>query len=113
MTELELTANGVQQVVGTAKVLVGHSKLVDPAKLAQVFISPRKRAQRTYDLLFAVGKEELEKGGNVTTTEELAEWDYGDYEGLLTSEIRAQRASRGLDQHRPWDIWLDGCESGE
>ena len=49
----------------------------------------------------------------LTLTEDIAEWDYGDYEGLLTSEIRARRKERGLDQEREWDIWRDGCEGGE
>ena len=51
--------------------------------------------------------------GKVTTTDSLAEWDYGAYEGLLTSEIRAGRKERGLDKEREWDIWRDGCEGGE
>lgn len=79
-----------------------------------MFISPRNRAQTTFDLLFdGVGKEELVKDEKVTTTEELAEWDYGKYEGLFTKEIRALRKDQGLDQEKPWDIWRDGCEDGE
>lgn len=113
ITELELTDNGVQQVIGTGKVLVGPGKLVDPAKLAHVFVSPRKRARTTYDLLFSAEKELLEKEGKVTMTEELAEWDYGKYEGLLTKEIRTRREDQGLDKERHWDIWQDGCEDGE
>lgn len=114
ITELELTENGVQQVLGTGKILVGPGKLIDPVKLAHVFISPRKRALATFDLLFdRVGKEALVKDEKVTTTEELAEWDYGKYEGLLTKEIRARRKDQGLDQDKPWDIWRDGCEDGE
>lgn len=89
-------------------------KLIDPEKLAHVFISPRKRAQTTFDLLFDnVGKEALSKMGKVSTTEELAEWDYGKYEGLLTKEIRKRRTEQGLDEEKPWDIWRDGCEDGE
>jgi sedoheptulose-bisphosphatase len=34
------------------------------------------------------------------------EWDYGDYEGLLSSEIREKAGKR-------WDIWTDGCPGGE
>lgn len=114
ITELELTEYGVQQVLGTGKVLIGPGKLIDPIKLAHVFISPRKRAQTTFDLLFdGVGKEALVKDEKVTTTEELAEWDYGKYEGLFTKEIRARRKDQGLDQDKPWDIWRDGCEDGE
>jgi len=113
ITGLELTYNGVQQVLGTKKTLVGPGKLIDPAKLAHVFVSRRKRAQKTFDLLFhGVGKDALDKDGKVSITEEIAEWDYGKYEGLLTKEIRA-RKEQGLDKEVPWDIWRDGCEDGE
>ncbi len=68
----------------------------------------------TFDLLFEDnGKETLRGSEKVTTTEELAEWNYGQYEGLLTGEIRALRREHGLDTERPWDIWRDGCEDGE
>jgi broad specificity phosphatase PhoE len=114
ITELELTDNGVQQCLGTKKTLLGPGKLIDPAKLAHVFVSPRKRAQKTFDLLFhGVGKDALDKDGKVSITEELAEWDYGKCEGLLTKEIRARRKEQGLDKEVPWDIWRDGCEDGE
>lgn len=114
ITELELTENGIKQVLETGKILIGPGKLVDPLRLAHAFISPRKRAQTTFDLLFdGAGKEALLKDEKVTTTEELAEWDYGKYEGLVTKEIRARRKKQGLDQEKPWDIWRDGCEDGE
>ena len=114
ITELELTENGVKQVLGSGKILVGPGKLIDPTKLTHVFVSPRKRAQTTFELLFGgAGKEALFKERKVTTTEELAEWDYGKYEGLVTKEIRARRKEQGLDKDRPWDIWRDGCEEGE
>lgn len=104
----------MKQVLGTGKILVGPGKLIDPARLAHVFISPRVRARKTFDLLFdGVGKKELVEHDKVSITESLAEWDYGKYEGLLTKEIRARRKSQGLDQEQPWDIWRDGCEDGE
>ena len=94
--------------------LIGPGKLIDPAKLAHVFVSPRKCAQTTFDLLFdGVGKDALVNSNKVTLTEELAEWDYGKYEGLVTKEIRARRQEQGLDKETPWDIWRDGCEDGE
>lgn len=49
----------------------------------------------------------------VSTTGELAEWDYGLYEGLVTGEIREGRKARGLDGDGEWDIWRQGCEGGE
>ncbi|KAF2138270.1 uncharacterized protein K452DRAFT_234340 [Aplosporella prunicola CBS 121167] len=108
-TDLLLTPVGEAQVLASGRLLVGPAHLIDPSKLAHVFVSPRTRAQQTFDLLF--GKGALQD--RVTTTEGLAEWDYGAYEGLLTKEIRARRKDKGLDQERPWDIWRDGCEDGE
>ncbi|KAF1982051.1 phosphoglycerate mutase family protein [Aulographum hederae CBS 113979] len=113
-TELPLLPEGRKQVLASGKLIVGHGKLIDPTKLAHVFISPRERAKETFDLAFADDdKETLEKEGKVTETEKIAEWGYGDYEGMLTHEIKALRKERGLDKEKGWDIWRDGCEGGE
>lgn len=45
----------------------------------------------------------------VTLTEDIAEWDYGIYEGLRATEIRSLRRERGLDESMDWNIWRDGC----
>jgi broad specificity phosphatase PhoE len=37
--------------------------------------------------------------------DDLREWDYGDYEGKATAEIRSIRPS--------WSLWLDGVVNGE
>ena len=37
--------------------------------------------------------------------EDLREWDYGDYEGITTAEIRETRPG--------WLLWRDGCPGGE
>lgn len=50
---------------------------------------------------------------NVEITNDLAEWDYGEYEGLFTKEIRERRKQQGLDTESDWDIWRDGCVNGE
>ena len=98
----------------TGEVLLGSGKLIDPSRLTHVYVSPRKRAQTTLDILLGdVERDALMKSGKVTVTEDIAEWDYGDYEGLLTKEIRARRKEKGLDKEKPWDIWVDGCEGGE
>jgi probable phosphoglycerate mutase len=36
---------------------------------------------------------------------DLVEWNYGDYEGLHTAEIRAKRPG--------WELFRDGCPGGE
>ena len=92
--------------------MCGEGKLIDPRNLSHVFVSPRSRARRTWEDL----AEELKLGRRrpeVSVTEEIAEWNYGLYEGKLTKEIREIRKSHGLDQERDWDIWRDGCEGGE
>lgn len=38
-------------------------------------------------------------------TEEVREWDYGEYEGLKPAEIQAINPG--------WAIWKDGCPGGE
>lgn len=114
ITELSLTENGEKQVQASGKMLVGSGKLIDPSKLAHVFISPRHRAKQTFELAFNdEQKSALRAAGKISETDKLAEWDYGLYEGLLTKEIRALRKDHGLDQDKPWDIWRDGCEEGE
>ena len=47
-------------------------------------------------------------------TEEIREWDYGEYEGMKAGEVRELRKRKGLDgQGREWSVWRDGCEGGE
>ena len=91
--------------------LVGPGKLVDPSKIAHIFCSPRRRAVVTMDLLLGdEQKAALEKAGNITITEDIAEWDYGDYEGVKPHEIEELRKQQGLEK---WNIWVDGCPNGE
>jgi probable phosphoglycerate mutase len=47
----------------------------------------------------------------IEVTEDIREWDYGDYEGITTPQIRELRKQQGLDPN--WDIWRDGCPGGE
>ena len=44
-------------------------------------------------------------GDRLETSDALLEFDYGDYEGLTTPEIRAARPG--------WDLFRDGCPGGE
>ncbi|KAJ4298440.1 Sedoheptulose 1,7-bisphosphatase [Collariella sp. IMI 366227] len=51
------------------------------------------------------------KHTQIQVTEDIREWDYGDYEGITTPHIRQLRKEQGLDSN--WDIWRDGCPGGE
>ncbi|KAK0261226.1 hypothetical protein B0A54_08022 [Friedmanniomyces endolithicus] len=88
-TDIPLTDRGEKQVRASAKYMYGSGKLIDPAKLAKVYTDG-------YEI-----------------TESLAEWHYGEYEGLKPAEIRAKRKAQGLDKDQEWEIWRDGCEGGE
>ncbi|KAL8402557.1 hypothetical protein RB596_009073 [Gaeumannomyces avenae] len=107
ITDIDLAPEGIEQISSVASLLVGAGKLLDPSRLVRVFVSPRKRAKRTFELLGVKGTWKL------TETEAIAEWNYGDYEGLKNEQIRSLRKERGLDSERKWDIWRDGCEGGE
>ena len=87
------------------------------------YVSPRKRAQRTLELLEIGCKEKLpweerrqhkdediRTNAKVQITEDIREWDYGDYEGVTSADIKVQREKEGKG---PWDIWRDGCPGGE
>lgn len=90
-TDLELTEEGRQQARSAATALA-ELKLDNPL----VISSPRQRAVVTAEL---AGLDVAE------TTELLAEWDYGDYEGLTTPQIR--------EQVPDWLVWTHGCPGGE
>lgn len=127
VTDIPLTADGEQRVKATGKALVGNDRLIVPKQLAHIYVSPRKRAQRTFELLnlgisdplpwVEHGAKPVEKPATddcrarVEVTESIREWDYGDYEGITSPEIRDLRESQGLDRY--WDIWRDGCVGGE
>ncbi|KAF2624874.1 putative phosphoglycerate mutase [Macroventuria anomochaeta] len=110
-TDIELTQKGIGQISTAAATLVGAGKLLDPRRLTHIYVSPRTRAVETFKLLLPQYSDFVP--GKVTFTEDIAEWDYGNYEGLKDMEIRNLRKMRGLDGEREWNIWTDGCEDGE
>ena len=69
---------------------------VQDASFAHVLCSPMMRARETAQLAG------LECSG---LRDDLKEWDYGEYEGLTTPEIRETRPE--------WWLWRDGCPGGE
>ena len=66
-------------------------------RFAHVLTSPRQRAQRTCEL---VGL-----GPDAVIEPDLAEWDYGEYEGRRSADIRKGRPD--------WNCFRDGCPGGE
>jgi probable phosphoglycerate mutase len=89
-TDLSLTAEGRLRAAELAPEL--HS-----VAFSLVLTSPLRRARETCELAGFGSVAEVD--------EDLREWDYGDYEGLTTPEIRAQRPD--------WSLWRDGCPGGE
>ncbi|EGV60249.1 Sedoheptulose 1,7-bisphosphatase [Yamadazyma tenuis] len=113
ITDLELTDFGVRQMKSTGKYLIGASgyQLINPSDLKYVITSPRRRAQHTVQLLLEGLDNFTRSQIPIEVENDLREWEYGDYEGLLTKQIKELRASRGLGDD--WDFWRDGCENGE
>lgn len=90
-TDLDLTDNGRNQAKLTAEAFA-DLHLDDPL----VISSPRRRALDTAALAGLTVDE---------VTELLAEWDYGDYEGLTTPQIRERVPG--------WTVWTHPCPGGE
>src|SRR3954454_3228294 len=88
-TDLPLLAPGEDAARALAPRLAGHD-------LALVLTSPRQRARRTAELAGFPG---------AAVEPDLAEWDYGSYEGLTTGEIRESVPG--------WTIWSHACPGGE
>ncbi|HUR75946.1 MAG TPA: histidine phosphatase family protein [Sporichthya sp.] len=88
-TDVPMTLHGEQQAAALRTALVGE-------QFALVLASPRTRAQRTAQLAGLV---------NVENCADLAEWDYGGYEGRTTPEIVRELG-------RPWTVFTDGVPPG-
>jgi broad specificity phosphatase PhoE len=89
-TDLPLTENGECQARALGQQLRG---LV----FAKVLTSPSQRAVRTCELAGFGAEAEVDP--------DLAEWDYGEYEGRRTAEILAERPD--------WQLFRDGAPGGE
>jgi broad specificity phosphatase PhoE len=89
-TDIPLTPHGEDQ----ARALRAR---VEATGFLRVLSSPRLRARETCRLAGASDAPEIEP--------DAAEWDYGEYEGRRTVDIRAQRPG--------WTIFRDGCPGGE
>ena len=89
-TDIPLTDNGRRQAGVLGDALAGRS-------FARVLSSPLSRALDT--------SREAGLGDRAELTGDLCEWDYGEYEGITTAEIRTRRPG--------WNLWRDGCPGGE
>ena len=119
-------------MISTGSLLVGKGRLIDPRRVRRVWVSPRQRAIDTFRLLFR-GSEVTQEGnvdwqkiagvsegffgggeGSIVVTEEIREWDYGEYEGMKKAEVKELRRQKGLEKEGvEWTVWRDGCEGGE
>jgi probable phosphoglycerate mutase len=89
-TDIPLTENGRSVARLLKAVFAGKT-------FALVLSSPLQRARETCDLAGLGGRVEIER--------DLAEWNYGEYEGLTPQQILAVRPG--------WMIFTDGCPGGE
>jgi probable phosphoglycerate mutase len=89
-TDVPLTPLGQRQAEALAGALAGK-------EFALVLTSPLERARETCRLAGF--------GDRAETRDDLAEWDYGDYEGRTTAEVREQRPG--------WTLFADGVPKGE
>ncbi|MFI7675332.1 acid phosphatase [Actinophytocola sp. NPDC049390] len=92
-TDIPLTPNGERRARDAGTMLAG---LCEDRSPALVLSSPRQRAVRTAELA----------GLTVTEiTEDVREWDYGEYEGLSTPKIRETVPG--------WTVWTHESPGGE
>lgn len=89
-TDVPLTERGRAEAELLRPVLAGRN-------FARVLSSPLERALETCRLAGLGTEAEL--------TDDLREWDYGEYEGITTAEIHRERPD--------WYLWRDGCPGGE
>ncbi len=87
-TDVPLTAAGEKAARALAATLAARP-------IVAAFTSPAGRAARTAELA----------GLAATTDPDLAEWDYGGYEGMTARQIRATRPG--------WYLWRDGVVPGD
>jgi broad specificity phosphatase PhoE len=90
VTDVELTEGGVTAAKALGERLAGR-------RFALVLSSPRTRARVTCEL--------SGYGGQAQVDDDLVEWDYGDYEGLTTPQIRESVPG--------WTVWTHDSPGGE
>ncbi len=89
-SDVPLTAEGQRTAV-----LLGAR--LQRLRFDHVFSSPLERARKTCELAGLAAHSRLD--------DDLQEWDYGDYEGITTAQIRLSQPS--------WNVFEHGCPNGE
>jgi broad specificity phosphatase PhoE len=89
-TDLPLNAAGRAEAEALGRLLEGQ-------RFSRVLVSPLGRARTTCQLAGF--------GSQAEVCDDLLEFDYGDYEGLTTEQIRQQVPG--------WTIWTGACPGGE
>jgi broad specificity phosphatase PhoE len=89
-TDIPLTDKGRREAERLREALRGRT-------FELLLTSPMQRAAETCRL---AGLDDVAE-----TSDALLEWDYGEYEGITTKEIRESRPG--------WFLWRDGCPGGE
>ena len=84
-SDIPLLPEGEEEAKALAPRLRGQA-------FAQVWVSPLQRARRTCELAGFSDRAEVHQ--------DLREWDYGDYEGITTKEIRQTVPN--------WSVWSHG-----
>ncbi|MGH7172664.1 MAG: histidine phosphatase family protein [Gemmataceae bacterium] len=90
LTDIPLTSNGDRNARNLGERLQG-------TRFVKVLTSPLQRARRTCELAGFGAHAEIDA--------DLVEWNYGEYEGKLTADIRKERPD--------WFLFRDGCPGGE
>jgi probable phosphoglycerate mutase len=90
LTDLPLTERGERNARSLGERLKGLT-------FAAVFTSPLQRAMRTCELAGFGDRAEVDR--------DLLEWNYGQYEGRRSADIRKERPD--------WQLFRDGCPGGE
>jgi probable phosphoglycerate mutase len=89
-TDLPLTPRGEDNARRLSERLKGMT-------FSRVFTSPLQRARKTCELAGYGSVAEIDP--------DLVEWNYGNYEGKRTAEVRQERPD--------WQLFRDGCPGGE